>query len=449
MAGDTGGPAVHVLGAGLAGLAAAIELGGDCTLLEAESRPGGLARSELIDVSGVGRFWFDRVLHLLYFPDAATAERVRRLAGGALASCPPVAFVETPGGTTRYPLQMHLSGLPVEVRVRCLVDLAHALADISPAPANFEEALLRTFGQGLCDLFLLPYNRKAWGRPLRSLKGKLGWTVTPPDFEQVVRGALSDAPGFAAYNVDGWYPRPAGDEPVRGMEVLVRDLAAHVPGLRTGHRVDRIDAESGRIDIAAPDGPLVESYRTCIATLPLPILIGICAGVPDDLRAQVRSLVHNRVWSVALCIRGPLPPESGHWRYYGDESLCFTRLVFMNAFDPHAAPEGCWGLMAEIPEPAEAPLPARETMVAKVIESASRVGVIGAGHEMLATRAWVVDPAYVVFTDETEEIVAAAARWLEARNIHMLGRYGRWEYSSMAQVMRDGFELAARLKRES
>ena len=58
-----------VVGAGLSGLAAALALGNGCTVLETCSEPGGLVRSVRI-----GSYWFDRVLHLLYFPDDATRD---------------------------------------------------------------------------------------------------------------------------------------------------------------------------------------------------------------------------------------------------------------------------------------------------------------------------------------------------------------------------------------
>lgn len=437
----------HILGAGLAGLAAAIEFGDDGVLLERESRPGGLARSVPIDVADVGRFWFDRVLHLLYFPDLKTADRIGLIAGALLAPCRPVAFVETRAGVARYPLQMHLADMPLAVRVRCLMDLAHAIARNDAAPANFEEALNQTFGRELCELFLFPYNRKVWGRPLRSLQGKIGWTVTRPDVTDVVRGALFANPGFSAYNVAGWYPRPPAGAALRGMEVLVREMAAQLSAVWTQHRVERLHPDARLIEVTTPGGPRILRYQICISTLPLPALVSRCASMPAELGKAIRRLPRNRVLSIALCIRGPAIPQSGHWRYYGQEELCFTRLVFMNEFDDLAAPPGCWGLLAECPEPAETPLLPSAKMIARVLEDARRAGVVSAQHEVLAAKAWVVDPAYVVFTDETDDVVGAASDWLRERNIHLLGRYGRWEYSSMAQVMRDGFALASRLKR--
>jgi protoporphyrinogen oxidase len=439
-------PQCLIVGAGLSGLAAAIALGEAATLLEADDRPGGLVRSEPIQVEGVGRFWFDHVLHLLYFPDAETRERVSAMADAALAPCRPVAWVETHSGTALYPLQMHLAPLPLDVRIRCLADLARTLQADAPPPADLEQALRQTFGDGLCELFLLPYNRKAWARPLSDLRGKLAWTVTRPKFEQVLRGALTDEPGFTAYNIDGFYPRPGRDAPWRGMELLARALAARVTNLSLSHRVERIDTGRRSLECSTPAGPATLSYRDLVSTMPLPRLVQATVDLPEVLRDRAARLVHNRVWTVALCLTGEAPADSGHWRYYGDEGLCFTRLVFMDSFDPDAAPVGCRALMAEIIEPAEAPAAPKDALIRRAIDDARRAGAIRLGDEVVGADAWAIDPAYVVFTDETEEIVAALRTWFEARDVNLLGRYGRWEYSSMAQVMRDGFALGARLR---
>lgn len=36
-------------------------------------------------------------------------------------------------------------------------------------PTNFKEWNLKGFGEGICDLFLLPYNEKIWGCDLSEM----------------------------------------------------------------------------------------------------------------------------------------------------------------------------------------------------------------------------------------------------------------------------------------
>lgn len=434
---------VLVLGAGLAGMAAAGELGGDAVVLEREERPGGLVRAELM-----GGHWFDHVLHLLYFPDPETEGKVRGIVGEALVPCPAEAFVETRAGVARFPLQCHLGTLEREAVVRCVSDLARAAAGGGPPPAHYEEMLLRTFGRELCDLFFLPYNRKMWRRPLDALAPSgFQWNIARPALEDVLRGALAGGEAPAAPGRT-WYPRPPAGAEVRGMEVLSRALARRVERLALGVEARVIDLDRREVwgrDRAGREVRL-RWRRACVGTLPLPTMVLACPQAPPSLKAACRELAWNRVWTVAFAIRGPRPRGRGHWRYYPDEAVPFTRLVHMHEFDPMSAPEDGWSLLAEVPEPGGAPPPPVADLVRRVREGLHRVGALPPGSRIVNERVIAADPAYVVFDAGSAGTLARARTFLEGRGLWPLGRYGRWEYSSMGGVMRDGFALGRELR---
>jgi protoporphyrinogen oxidase len=430
-----------ILGGGVAGMSAASVLGDRCVVLERASRPGGLVRSE-----SVGGYWFDRVLHLLHFQDTDTEELVKPLLAEELACCPPEAWVETSAGVTRYPFQMNLGALDPSTVFECLSDLAAVRRELPPA--HLEESLLNTFGSTMCDLFMLPYNRKLWQRPLDTLEPDVAWTVARPAFGDVLRGAVSPGKEFTPYNARGWYPRPGAGASPRGMERLSLALADTVRDLRTGHEATAVDpgtrsvvsvrTETGREEVFG--------YRLgLVSTIPLPDLIGMIAGCPSRLTGLAAGLSWNRVYSVILAVRGPRPEDCGLWRYYADETLCFTRLVFMHSFDPLSAPPDGWGLLAEIPESAELPARDGDDIYGLAIADLERSGAIPPGSVTEGWRVLVTDPAYVAFTHGTRAAVEELTGFLARMDIHPLGRYGRWEYSSMAQVIRDGFELGGRL----
>ena len=428
-----------VLGAGLAGLATARALGTGTIVLEKDDRPGGVARTERL-----GEWHFDHAIHVLYFADEATRQRVFAAQGHALADCPPEAWVETSAGVARFPLQLHLGGLDPAFVARCLEDLERTLA--TPAHAevrNFEEFLLRSFGDALCELFFLPYNRKMWRRPLDTLAPSgFQWNIVRPDLAQVKRGAAARDARFAAYNAQGLYPRPPAGAPLRGIEVLARALASDLD-VRYDTAVVGLDPE--RREARTTDGTF-RWESGCVATLPLPRLVALCHGLPRDLRDACAALPRNRVVTVLLAVRGPRPAGTGHWRYYADESLCFNRLIWPHAFDPLMAPEDGYGLHAEITERAEDPPGDERAIVERVVSDARRVGALASGDTIVEARVFTLDPAYVVFRPGDESTVAAARDALERLGVHVVGRYARWEYSSMAQVMRDGFALGDRLR---
>jgi len=179
---------VLILGAGLAGLSAASMLGTHAVVFERSDRPGGLVQTECFD-----GYWFDHVIHLLYFTDACTEQRIKALLGSDLQPCPPRAWVECSAGTTRFPLQLHLGNLEPRAVVNCLVDFAKAnFGRQKLGPQNFEELLLRVFGRAMCEIFFFPYNRKVWKRPLSTLAPSgFQWNISRPDLAQVLRESAS------------------------------------------------------------------------------------------------------------------------------------------------------------------------------------------------------------------------------------------------------------------
>jgi protoporphyrinogen oxidase len=434
-----------VAGAGLAGLAAAVELGERCVVLEAAGEPGGLVRSVRI-----GDYWFDRVLHMLYLPDEETRARLWPLIGDALAPCTPQSFVNVGGRLARYPLQMHLADLGPQIAQRCVRDLL-AAQESTALPRTFDETLAATFGEAFADIFLRPYNAKMWARPLSSLApDALQWTTTRPDIEQVLKGASGGESGHVAYNAQGYYPRPPAGAPLRGMGVISAALAGAVHDLRLEHRIVRIDPQARCVIARTPQGERRFPYRYgCILTQPLPVIAAMVDGLPAEIAAAAQRLSWNRVYSVALCVRGPRPAPRGQWRYYADEKLCFTRLVDMTAFDPLAAPPDGYGLLAEITQAAEEPEHDHGALIARVIVDARASGDLGQHDTIIAARCWIADPAYVVFAGDTRGNAGRIGQSLRAQDLHVVGRYGRWEYSSMGQVMRDGLALGCHLAEQA
>lgn len=430
-----------VLGAGAAGLAAAAELGDRAIVVERDPRPGGLVRTECF-----GGYWFDRVLHLLHFQDPGLQGRVAALLGDDLAPCPPVAWIESAAGTARYPLQLNLGALDEETCIRALTELAAGPSgdDGHGEEEPYDAFLLRCFGPTLCDLFYFPYNRKLWRRPLDELvPAGQTWNLLRPRLEDALRGALSPNRAREAYNTTAFYPRPPAGAPVRGMEVLTRALAARVPRLHLGTTVTGIDLQGRTVRAMAGGVPVTYRYTGgCLCTLPLPRALAMSTPAPAELVRAAEALPYNGVLSLAFSVRGPRPEGTGHWRYYPDPDLPFTRLVFMTAFDPLAAPADGWGVLAEVPFRAGGAPPCPREALADARRALEGLGLLR-GCEVVGENVMTADPAYVVFTPGTEAVAERARAHLAGGGVTALGRYGRWEYSSMAGVMADALAWAS------
>lgn len=432
-----------ILGGGLTGLSAGLILKENATILEKNARPGGLVQT--VNRNG---YWFDHVIHLLHFRDDVTEAIIKDLLKDDLFPIAPLAYVETTEGVGKYPLQMNLRGLNKEAITKTLTDLAKVSFNIKHDSAeNFEDMLRKSFGEYFCKLFMFPYNNKVWKRPLNSLAPSgFQWNIDQPNFEQVLNGALSDNSDFESYNANAWYPRPKDDSKVKGMEFLSYRLSKEVSDLRLNHTVKSILLENKTVVAQHGNEEIEISYSNkCLSTIPLPHLIDICQDIDPKFKSAKSALKYNRVLSIMISIEGPRPENTGHWRYYGQSDICFTRLVFMHTFDPKLAPENGWGLLVEVIEPSEWPIRQSDEIINEVLEDIGKVNAIPDDCQVIDKHLMVVDPAYVVFTNESKALVEELKTYFDKNDVKLLGRYGQWEYSSMAQVMRDGFEWAKNL----
>jgi protoporphyrinogen oxidase len=334
------------------------------------------------------------------------------------------------------------------VAIRCAEGFVRAaLIPADEPPANYEEMLRQSFGEGMCETFFLPYNRKMWKRPLVELAPSgFHWNIARPSVSEVLGGLAEPEESTATYNSAAWYPRPPPGAPTRGMECLTQALAARAYDVRLGHDVESINL-AARVVTARHRGQEVRfRFRSCCSTLPLPRLVELCTDVPTELKRLTASLVSNRVLSVALNVRGPRPAGRRHWHYFSDESLIFTRLVHLDLFDPDLAPVFGWPMLAEVTQRAEDERPDEAKLVGRVVDDIVRAGQLPDGCRVADANVIPVEPAYVVFSRRSEPIVAEALLFFRTKGIEPLGRYGRWEYSSMGQVVRDSLTWARNLK---
>ena len=150
-----------VIGAGPAGLGAALALGDSAVVLEERKIAGGLCGSLTLDgaIFDLGGHSFTTphpTIRGLVFDALEMEEQTRD------------AWCWLDGQWVRYPFQQHFSELAdSDSRHACQIGLEAASGWRNAA--NFDEYLDHRFGRGISELFMRPYNRKLWGADLTRL----------------------------------------------------------------------------------------------------------------------------------------------------------------------------------------------------------------------------------------------------------------------------------------
>ncbi len=435
-----------ILGAGPTGLGAAYrleELGfSDFRVLEARDQPGGLA-SSFVDRG----FTWDVGGHVQHSHYQRYDRMIDEVLGDQRLWHQRRSWVWFRDRFVPYPFQYNLHRLDSADCARALAGL-EAVAETSargeePPPGNFREWIDRTFGAGIAEIFMVPYNAKVWGYPLEALGvGWIGERVAVPDLKRIRRNILTSRDDV------GWGPNRRFFFPLRGgTGAIWRRLAARLEDGRVefGASVTTIDLEAGTVTLS--DGRVL-SYRTLISSLPLDLLGGLCRGLEPAARRAARSLIYGSCHILGVGLRGGRPESLRRkcWIYFPGTDSPYYRVTVFSNYSPHNAPEGCWSLMAEVCQTPHRPA-AVATLSETVVAALRRDCLIAPGAEVVSLWHQFVDRGYPTPFRGRDQVLERILPVLECHRVYSRGRFGAWKYevSNQDHSFMQGVEVVDRI----
>jgi protoporphyrinogen oxidase len=205
-------PSVAILGAGPAGVTAALSLArsgaAKVTVFERNAVAGGNAGSFQLD--GV---WCDFGSHRLHpVADPRVLNEVKTLLGEDLLWRPRHGRILLQNRWIHFPLKPFdlLQRLPTRFALGLARDAASKLIPSRPTgERNFATVLRRGLGPTICDSFYYPYVEKLWGLAPDELAVTLAERrVSGSSISKIVRKVMRQAPGFKSEKAGGfYYPR--------------------------------------------------------------------------------------------------------------------------------------------------------------------------------------------------------------------------------------------------
>jgi protoporphyrinogen oxidase len=421
-----------ILGAGPTGLGAAWRLReldiDDFLVLEATDHVGGLA-SSFTDAHG---FTWDigghvQFSHYRYFDELME----RALGPGGWLHHQRESWAWLRGSWVPYPVQYNLHRLPAAEREACLKGLEAASAAAvragpgAPPPAHFGEWIQRTFGEGLAQVFLRPYNFKVWGWPVEELASHwVGDRVAVPDLERVKRTIATGVDDVS------WGPNHTFRFPKKGGTGAIWEAVADLVGrerIRLSSPVMSVDPTTRIVE--CNDGRRF-GYTHLLSTVPLDSLVALLGShVSAEFARQASRLRYSSTHIVGLGLRGP-PPESLRtrcWMYFSEPDCPFYRVTLFSNYSPANAPADHWSLMTETSETPRKPVD-RARIVEDAVEGALTTGLISRREDLVSTWSMTVAHGYPTPSLERDAALDFLLPALDALGISSRGRFGAWKY---------------------
>lgn len=432
---------IVIIGGGPCGLGAAWRLQelkhGNFKLFERSSDVGGLAKS-LIDKKG---FTWDIGGHVLF----SHYDYFNRLMNKLLTKDEWIfhrreAWVWLKNRLIPYPFQNNIKYLDKENRDRCLNGLIKARKEKSH-PRNFKEWIFATFGQGIAELFLIPYNAKIWAYPLEKMSFSwIGERISTIDLKRIKNNIYFDRADTS------WGPNNIFRFPVKGgtgeiWKRIINNLSKDNYFL--DHEVTEIDIKNNSIKFSNGN---IEKYDSLISTLPLDKLIKI-SGLSDGIRLD--NLMYSSVHIIGIGLKSKLPKflRKKCWIYFSEQAKPFYRATIFSNYSPNNVPDikKYWSIILEV----------SESKFKKINLSALKNEIINSLIDMrfVSSHEEIVDywyhresygyPTPTVDRDKMLEIL----KILDKQNIYSRGRFGAWKYevANMDHAFMQGVELIDRL----
>ncbi|HTV25724.1 MAG TPA: FAD-dependent oxidoreductase [Polyangiaceae bacterium] len=417
---------VLVLGAGPAGLGAGLVLGKRALVLEQAEQAGGLSGS--IEFEGAV---FDFGGHSFHTPHP----HVRRWLANTVEwyEQPRDARCFSHAQMIRYPFQKHFRDLDEAAVVN---DCEEGLqkADAAPNSKNFGEFLDRRFGAGIGRHFMLPYNRKLWGKDLERLA---------PDW--AAERVAAPAGAAEAFDEQGGKRTPLQDGtrvayPARGgFGSIMTALARQLHDVRYRESVVSIDLKARTVTTRSGHE---YSFERIVSTLPLQRLLRVCSSVPREIEQEVELLECLSLDVVLLVVGHPV--DTAIQRVYcADDTVPAHKVALNHNSSPYLRALPRHGIMAEVSLANGRPSP-RE-LIDWTIGGLVRMGILARADEVVATRIVSIPQAYPVPTHARDRIVAKVRGWLAEHGIYTVGRFGEWAYINSDEALHRGAALGARL----
>jgi protoporphyrinogen oxidase len=424
-----------IIGAGPSGLCARLFYDGEAEILEADRVPGGHAGTFVRD-----GFVFDYGPHIMFSKDQAVLDFMIKSLGSNVAKCKRHNKISFKSRLVKYPFENDLGSLPKEDAFNCLKGFVlNPFKEQFRDPKNLREWFLKTFGEGICEAYLFPYNEKVWNIPVEDLSMQWADRIPNPPPEDIIKSALGIESEGYLHQLYYHYPRRGGYQAIS--EAWTLGATIHYQ-----HRVERIEVKPDKTFVVTACGK-DRHYSKLISTMPIQDLVRVLqAKIPHEVQIAIDSLVVNPMYVVSLAIRG-VDQNKFTAIYFPEKDFLVNRVSYPGTFSELNCPAGTHSIQAEITCRADAAewSWSDDQIIDHTISGLVQRQIIENRDRVMFADVRRRKYSYVVYDRNYERNTKIIRDYFDSLGLTLLGRFSYFEYVNVDGAVNRAVEVVQRL----
>lgn len=434
---------VVVLGGGLSGLSTAYflqdkEKYSNISILEKESTTGGLCRS-----IHVKDYIYDIGPHILFSKDKEMLEFMLSVLDEGKNDLVRSNQILYKGRKIQYPFENDLSKLPVDDLKYCIDAFNHNPYENYDA-TNMIQFFLKTFGEGITNTYLRPYNEKIWKYDPAFMNTSMVERIPKPTDEEIRRSAEGETIQGYLHQLYFSFPAKGGIQAVP--DGLKKRLNADKCSIYTESEVISIRKKNCRFEVETSNGRTFEA-DTLISTMPVHELVKVYQDVNEDIKQTVDSLRYN---SIRICyVKMPYDLCGENFAFMiPDKNVIFHRISkmdFLGAEYHHSENESTYMIEITYRENDQIDHMDIKDIKNRVADGLCKIGFAHKKEDVQFLDITDYKYAYVIYDLNHTENMKKIRDYFQAENVILNGRFGNFEYWNMDRILRESFELSKKM----
>ena len=434
---------VVILGGGLSGISTAYFLQNQdwvdsITILEKEPTTGGLCRT--IEKNG---YLYDIGPHILFSKDKEMLNLMLSVLKekNSLKRSNQILYK---GKYVQYPFENDLSKLPEE-------DLDYCIKAFNNNPyenyeaSNMIQFFLKTFGEGITNTYLRPYNEKIWKYDPAFMNTSMVDRIPKPTQEEIRRSAAGETVDGYVHQLYFSYPTNGGIESVvNGF----KDQLNKKCKIYTDTEAIKVRKDNSKYFINCANGKEYISDMI-ISTIPIHEFSKAYANSTQKIKNCVNELRYNSIAIAFVKTKKDLCGDNYAFMI-PDKNVIFHRISkmdFLGESYHHSTDEATYMIEVTYRKNDHIDTMSDVKLLSKIKEGLITIKFAEKLDDIEIIDLTKYQYAYVIYDLNHAENMNKIREFYNNEGIILNGRFGNFEYWNMDRILRESFELAKNLNK--